>query len=163
MLFRSDEAARRADAKGAFLRPDSVFREFIRDEQGAAYLPEKNRYHLWVAKNCPWAHRTEIVRRMKKLDDVISITYADRPRVESWSFSQGIDELQPVNGEIRLHQVYTAAKRDYTGRVTVPTLWDRKRHTIVNNESSEIIRMLNSAFSKWAEDRKSTRLNSSHT
>ena len=115
----SDDAARRTDVRGAFVRPDSIFREFVRDSSSATYSSSKNRYHLWVAKNCPWAHRTEIVRRMKKLDDVISVTYADMPRTEGWAYSVGIDALQPVNGVLRLHQVYTAAKPDYTGRVTV--------------------------------------------
>jgi glutathionyl-hydroquinone reductase len=148
----SDQDLRRIDAKGAFMRPDSVFREWVKDSGSAAFAAEKNRYHLFVAKNCPWAHRTEIVRRMKKLDDVISVTYADMPRTEGWAYSLGIDELQPKDGVLRLHQVYTAAKSDYTGRVTVPTLWDRKRHTVVNNESSEIIRMLNAEFSQWGDN-----------
>lgn len=148
----TDDEHRRADAKGAFIRPDSVFRDWVKDEAGAPFPAEKGRYHLFVAKNCPWAHRTEIVRRIKKLEDVISVTYADMPRTEGWAYSVGIDELQPENGVLRLHRVYTAAKPDYTGRVTVPTLWDRKRHTVVNNESSEIIRMLNAEFSRWADN-----------
>jgi putative glutathione S-transferase len=148
----TSEDLRRIDAKGAFVRPDSVFRDRVRDAADAPFPAEKNRYHLFVAKNCPWAHRTEIVRRMKKLEEVISVTYADMPRTEGWAYSMGIDELQPVDGVLRLHQVYTAAKPDYTGRATVPTLWDRKHHTVVNNESSEIIRMLNSEFSRWADN-----------
>ena len=148
----TDQDLRRIDAKGAFVRPDSVFRDWVKDAHDATFPAEANRYHLFVAKNCPWAHRTEIVRRMKKLEDVISVTFADMPRTEGWAYSQGIDELQPVNGVLRLHQVYTAAKADYTGRVTVPTLWDRQRHTVVNNESSEIIRMLNAEFSRWADN-----------
>jgi putative glutathione S-transferase len=148
----TNEDLRRVDSKGAFVRPDSVFRDWIKDSATAAFPAEKNRYHLFVAKNCPWAHRTEIVRRMKKLEDVISVTYADMPRTEGWAYSAGIDELQPANGVLRLHQVYTAAKADYTGRVTVPTLWDRSRHTVVNNESSEIIRMLNAEFCRWADN-----------
>jgi len=148
----TNEDLRRIDAKGAFVRPDSVFRDSVKDSATASFPAEQNRYHLFVAKNCPWAHRTEIVRRMKKLDDVISVTYADMPRTEGWAYSVGIDELQPTDGVLRLHQVYTAANADYTGRVTVPTLWDRKRHTVVNNESSEIIRMLNAGFSRWADN-----------
>ena len=148
----TNEDLRRVDAKGAFVRPDSVFREWVKDAANAPFPAELGRYHLFVAKNCPWAHRTEIVRRMKNLEEVISVTYADMPRTEGWAYSMGIDELQPVDGVLHLHQVYTAAKSDYTGRVTVPTLWDRKRHTVVNNESSEIIRMLNSEFSRWADN-----------
>ena len=148
----TNEDLRRVDGKGAFVRPDSVFRDWVKDAAQAAFPAEKNRDHLFVAKNCPWAHRTEIVRRMKKLEEVISVTYADMPRTEGWAYSMGIDELRPVEGVLRLHQVYTAAKPDYTGRVTVPTLWDRKLHTVVSNESSEIIRMLNSEFSRWADN-----------
>ena len=148
----ADQDLRRIDTKGAFVRPDSVFREWVKDSSSAPFPAEKSRYHLFVAKNCPWAHRTEIVRRMKKLEDVISVTYADMPRTEGWAYSVGIDELQPSHGVLRLHQVYTAAKSDYTGRVTVPTLWDRQRHTVVNNESSEIIRMLNAEFSQWGDN-----------
>jgi putative glutathione S-transferase len=147
----TNQDLRRVDAKGAFVRPDSVFRDWVKDAAGSPFPAEKGRYHLFAAKNCPWAHRTEIVRRMKKLEDVISVTYADMPRTEGWAYSVGIDELQPKEGVLRLHEVYTAAKADYTGRVTVPTLWDRKQHTVVNNESSEIIRMLNTEFSQWGD------------
>ena len=147
----TDDTHQRTDAQGAFLRPDSVFRDWVKDAPDARFPAEAGRYHLFVARNCPWAHRTEIVRRMKKLDDVISVTYADMPRTEGWAYSVGIDALQPVNGVLRLHQVYTAAKPDYTGRVTVPTLWDRLQKTVVNNESSDIIRMLNAEFTRWAD------------
>ncbi|MFM9967556.1 MAG: glutathione S-transferase family protein [Burkholderiales bacterium] len=148
----SNEDLRRIDAKGAFVRPDSVFRDWVKDSSSAQFPAARGRYHLFVAKNCPWAHRTEIVRKMKNLEDVISVTYADMPRTEGWAYSVGIDELQPKNGVLRLHEVYTAAKADYTGRVTVPTLWDRERHTVVNNESSEIIRMLNAEFGQWGDN-----------
>ncbi len=147
----TDEDLRRVDAKGAFVRPDSVFRDWVKDSPEAPFGAEKSRYHLFVAKNCPWAHRTEIVRRMKKLEDVITVTYADMPRLQGWAYSKGIDELQPTDGVLHLHEVYTAAKSDYTGRITVPTLWDRNKHMVVNNESSEIIRMLNSEFSRWGD------------
>ena len=107
-----------------------------------------------MAQNCPWAHRTTIFRRLKKLDDVISISYADAPKSEGWCYTRGLDDMKPgADGIFRLHQVYTAANPRYTGKVTVPTLWDRERRTIVNNESSEIIRMLNSAFAAFTDDR----------
>ena len=83
---------------------------------------------------------------------MISVTLSDLPRVKSWAYSQGIDELQPGDdGVLELYEVYTAADPDYTGRVTVPTLWDRQKKTIVNNESSEIIRMLNTEFNEWGD------------
>ncbi len=87
------------------------------------------------------------MRKLKKLEGVISMSNADRPKTEGWAYSETIDDFAPTDGGIfRLHQVYAAADPRYTGKVTVPTLWDRERRTIVNNESSEIIRMFNSAF-----------------
>lgn len=146
-----DEDRNRVDAKGAFVRPDSVFRNRITRDGSSGFPAESGRYHLFVAHSCPWAHRTVIVRHLKKLESVVSLAIADRPRLQGWAYSQGVDELQPENGALPLHRVYTAASPSYTGRVTVPTLWDRKRHTIVNNESSEIVRMLNSEFGQWSE------------
>jgi putative glutathione S-transferase len=92
------------------------------------------------------------MRKLKKLEDIISMSIADRPKTEGWAYSQAIDDLEPCSdGVLRLHQIYRAANPVYTGKVTVPTLWDRKRRTIVNNESSEIIRMFNSAFNAWTD------------
>jgi putative glutathione S-transferase len=150
--WTDDDARRRVDEKGAFVRPDSVFRGRIARDGAAEFPPEPGRYHLFVALSCPWAHRTLIVRKLKKLDGLISFTAADGPRTQGWSYSRGLDELQPRDGLLQLHQIYTAASPRYTGRVTVPALWDRKRHTIVNNESSEIIRMLNTEFERWADN-----------
>lgn len=141
------------DARGAFIRPSSKFRSWVTPDGRAGptgdggYPAERGRYHLFIASNCPWAHRTAIFRKLKGLEGIISVTVADAPKSEGWSYTAGLDELQPrFDGIFRLHQVYTAADPNYTGKVTVPTLWDRKRKTIVNNESSEIIRMLNRAF-----------------
>jgi putative glutathione S-transferase len=142
-----DDEKRRIDASGAFVRPQSAFRERITRDGSSGYPAEPGRYHLFVAPNCPWAHRTMILRRMMNLEDAISVSQSDGPRIQSWTFTQGVDDIQPPRGGLlELHQVYTAAVPDYTGRVTVPTLWDRKKRTIVNNESSEIIRMLNTEF-----------------
>ena len=141
-----DDARQRNDAKGAFVRPDSSFRHGITRDGSSGFPAEAGRYHLFVAPSCPWAHRTLIVRRLKGLEDVLSVSSADGPRTQGWSYSSGIDELQPRGGRLWLHEVYSAASPDYTGRVTVPALWDRKRRTLVNNESSEIIRMLNAGF-----------------
>jgi len=92
------------------------------------------------------------MRKLKHLDDLVSMSNADRPKTAGWSYSEGIDDLLPGDDEVfRLHQLYTASVPDYTGKVTVPTLWDRERRTIVNNESSEIIRMFNSGFSRLTE------------
>lgn len=148
-----DKRDRPSDAKGAFMRPASAFRNWVTANGGAGptgqdgFKAEAGRYHLFIASNCPWAHRTAIFRSLKGLESKISITLADAPKTEGWCYTQGLDELKPkADGIFRLHQVYTAADASYTGKVTVPTLWDRQRKTIVNNESSEIIRMLNSAF-----------------
>jgi putative glutathione S-transferase len=142
-----------ADARGHFVRADSQFRNWITADGSAGpsgsagFKAEPGRYHLFVSYSCPWAHRTIIFRKLKKLENVISMSLADRPKTEGWSYSEVIDDFQPDADHIfRLHQVYAAADASYTGKVTVPTLWDRERRTIVNNESSEIIRMFNSAF-----------------
>ena len=143
-----------ADSRGHFVRADSRFRNWITADGSAGpsgeggYKAEPGRYHLFVSPSCPWAHRTIIMRKLKKLETVITMSNADRPKSEGWAYSQGIDELNPCDdGIFRLYQVYAAADGHYTGKVTVPTLWDRERRTVVNNESSEIIRMFNSAFS----------------
>ncbi len=146
------------DARGHFIRADSRFRHWITPDGKAGpsgedgFKAKPGRYHLFVAPSCPWAHRTVIMRKLKKLEDVISMSLADRPKTEGWAYSQGIDDLEPcADGVFRLYQVYAASDRAYTGKVTVPTLWDRERRTIVNNESSEIIRMLNFAFKTWTD------------
>lgn len=116
-----------------------------REKPGSS--PKPGRYHLFVSPSCPWAHRTIIMRKLKKLEDVVSMSIADRPKNEGWAYSQVMDGMEPCpDGVFRLYQLYKAADPEYSGKVTVPTLWDRKRRTIVNNESSEIIRMFNSAF-----------------
>lgn len=133
---------------GAFIRARSSFRHCIGEPDFPA---EAGRYHLFTGGSCPWAHRTVIGREVKKLTGIITWTQADLPRIQGWSFSQGIDELQPTDGRLDLHELYTAAEADFTGRVTVPVLWDRKAKRIVNNESSEILRMFNDAFDAIAE------------
>ncbi len=128
---------------GEFVRKDSQFRHWIGEPDFAA---EAGRYHLFVSLACPWAHRTLIFRKLKKLEQIIGITIVDAKMLEhGWVFSE-VSQDNPIEGVDYLHQVYTTADANYTGRVTVPVLWDKKRHKIVNNESAEIIRMLNSAF-----------------
>src|SRR5918999_4290033 len=147
-----------ADARGHFVRADSQFRSWITADGSAGpsgeggYKAVPGRYHLFVSPSCPWAHRTIVMRKLKKLDGVISMSSSDRPKAEGWTYSEAIDDFSPGHdGDFRLHQVYAAADTHYTGKVTVPTLWDRERRTIVNNESSEIIRMFNSAFSAYTD------------
>ncbi|MBK18434.1 MAG: glutathione-dependent reductase [Rhodospirillaceae bacterium] len=147
-----DDAKYRNAESGAFVRPESNFRRFITADGSSEFPAEANRYHLFLAPNCPWAHRTQLVRRIKGLEEIISISMSDLPRTKSWAYSEGIGNgLDPIDGVFELYQAYQAADTDYTGRVTVPTLWDKKDWTVVNNESSEIIRMLNTEFNDWGD------------
>ncbi|MFA0441686.1 glutathione-dependent reductase [Vibrio sp. 10N.286.49.C2] len=128
---------------GKFVREDAGFRHWVNNEAGAKFLPESGRYHLYVSLACPWAHRTLIFRALKGLDPHIDVTIVCPDMLsQGWSF--GLPE--PLFGFSNLHEIYTQAKSDYSGRVTVPVLWDKKTQTIVSNESSEIIRMFNSEF-----------------
>ncbi len=136
---------------GRFERKESSFREWIRADGSTPHPAEPDRYHLYVSLACPWAHRTLIVRALKRLETVVAVSVV-HPYMgkHGWSFSNP-DATPGVSGDRLhgrryLHEVYTAADPDYTGRVTVPVLWDQHRSTIVNNESAEIVRMLNSEF-----------------
>lgn len=145
---------------GEFVRMDSVFRNWVTRDGSpgpsgkGGFQAEAGRYHLYVSYACPWAHRTLIFRKLKKLDDVISISVV-HPGMgpESWKFDNSFPGATPdqVNGFNYLHQAYTLADPRYTGIVTVPALWDKKQNTLVNNESAEIIRMLNSAFDAFTD------------
>ncbi|WP_030000348.1 glutathione S-transferase family protein [Vibrio parahaemolyticus] len=128
---------------GKFVREDAGFRDWIKNDSEAVFQPESGRYHLYVSLACPWAHRTLIFRKLKGLEPHIDVTVVC-PDMLSQGWQMGLPE--PLFGHTRMHQIYTQAKPDYTGRVTVPVLWDKKTNTIVSNESSEIIRMFNSAF-----------------
>lgn len=139
---------------GRFVRRDSAFRNFVTADGApgptgrGGFAAEPGRYHLYVSLACPWAHRTLILRALKGLEEMISVSVVHWRMLENgWTFEPGPGVVpDPIRGAHFLHQVYTAAEADYTGRVTVPVLWDRKTSTIVSNESSEIIRMFNSAF-----------------
>lgn len=141
-------------SKGRFVRSDSAFRNWVTPDGSAGprgaggFKAEHGRYHLYVSLACPWAHRTLIFRKLKNLEESISLSIVHWLMLENgWTFQEG-DGVVPdrLNGADYLYQVYTAADPDYTGRVTVPILWDEKTSGIVSNESAEIIRMLNSAF-----------------
>ena len=147
----SDEWYDTKSTDGRFVREDSAFRNWVRADGSTSFAPEAGRYHLYVSLACPWAHRTLIARKLKRLDDVLSVSVV-HPLMAShgWSFlnedqTHGVVADSPLGSDF-LHQVYTAADAHYTGRVTVPVLWDRKLGTAVNNESSEILRMLNREF-----------------
>ena len=122
------------------------------------FKAEAGRYHLYVSLACPWAHRTLIMRTLKGLEDKISVSVAHWLMLEhGWTFADGPGVVpDTVDHAEFLHEIYTAADPHYTGRVTVPVLWDKHRRTIVNNESSEIIRMLNSAFDEIGQSPATT-------
>ena len=148
-----DDEKYRNLTSGTFVRPESSWRDTITADGSSGFKAEPDRYHLFLAPSCPWAHRTQIIRRLKGLEKTISATLSDRPRIRSWAYTEGIDDIKPVEaGVLELYEIYIKADPNYTGRVTVPTLWDRKTQTIVNNESAEIIRMLNSEFDEFAEN-----------
>lgn len=133
---------------GRFKRSSTQFRDWIQADGAGDFVPEAGRYHLYVSLACLWAHRTVIFRRLKGLEDMIGLSVVDPYMAENgWAFSDGDDCVgDAVNDAEFLHQIYTRAQADYTGRVTVPVLWDKTKQTIVNNESAEIIRMFNTAF-----------------
>jgi len=133
---------------GRFVRADSVFRDQVTADGTSGFKAEAGRYHLYLSLACPWAHRTLIYRKLNGLEDAISISIVDPYMDEDgWAFSDGPGCIpDTLFGAKRMHQVYTRADATCSGRVTVPVLWDKQRNTIVNNESSEIIRMLNTAF-----------------
>ena len=133
---------------GRFVRKESAFRSWIRADGSTPFAPEAGRYHLYVSLACPWAHRTLIFRTLKGLQDAISLSVVDPYMGEQgWAFSDAEGAIPDTLHDSRyLHEIYTRADPAYTGRVTVPVLWDRKTETIVNNESSEIIRMFNAEF-----------------
>ena len=139
---------------GRFVRTQAQFRNWITADGSAGptgqagFKAEANRYHLYVSLACPWASRTLMIRTLKGLEDMISISVVHPLMLEhGWTFEEGEGVIGDPIFQVRyLHQVYTAVEPDYTGRVTVPVLFDKKTKTIVNNESSEIIRMLNTAF-----------------
>ena len=133
--------------KGEFVRAESVLRARISRAAGAEFPPEAGRYDLFLSHNCPWAHRTYICLNLKKLREVVSISFANPTRnAEGWWFREGVDDIQPQDGMLPLHRFYSLSDPGYTGRVTTPTLWDRKSRKVINNESAEILRMLNSEF-----------------
>lgn len=142
----------RSDASGRFKPIPTTFRDRVTADGSSKFKAEAGRYHLYVALGCPWAHRTLIVRELKGLKDVISVAIADSIMSDQgWMFSDMPGTIpDSVNHAQYLQEVYLKANPKYTGRVTVPLLWDKQNQTIVNNESLEIIRMFDVAFSELA-------------
>lgn len=145
---------------GKFERSAAQFRNWITGDGSpgpsgkGGFRAEPGRYHLYVSLACPWAHRTLIFRKLKKLEDLISVSVVHHFMGENgWTFLKEDGATgDTLYGLDYLHQIYSKADPAYSGRVTVPTLWDKQRETIVSNESSEIIRMLNSAFDAWGDE-----------
>ncbi len=140
------------DSGGAFKREAAQLRNWITSDGSAGpsgrggFKAESGRYHLYVSLACPWAHRTLIFLTLKNLNELITVSIVEPLMLDQgWVFSEAGDGLYGLQ---KLHQIYTKVKADYSGRVTVPVLWDKKHETIVNNESADIIRMLNTAFNQ---------------
>jgi glutathionyl-hydroquinone reductase len=155
----TEKIARTVD--GRFVRPQTRFRNWVTPDGGAGpsgaggFAAASGRYHLYVSLACPWAHRTLIFRKLKKLDAAISVSIVEPLMLaDGWVFGpKGGATADTANGKAKLSDIYLAADPKFTGRVTVPVLWDKEQRTIVNNESSEIIRMFNSAFDAFTDVR----------
>ena len=144
---------------GRFKRTEPKFRNWVTPDGSAGpsgtggFAAARGRYHLYVSLACPWAHRTVVFRKLKGLEDVISMTEVEPVMGdEGWQFGPDADP-DTVNGKKHLHEIYLLADPHYTGRVSVPVLWDKEQRTIVSNESPEIIRMFNSAFDAFTNNR----------
>ncbi len=144
---------RKPDPAGRFVRQTTAFRDAITADGSSGFAPEPGRYHLYVSWACPWAHRTLILRELKGLTSAISLSVVDHHMGElGWAFRDKPGCIpDPIHHAEYMHQVYIAADPAYTGRASVPVLWDKARGTIVNNESREIIRMLDTACDAMAE------------
>ena len=150
-VWREEEFAQETGNRGDFRRADSRFRDRITADGSSGFKAEPDRYHLYVAHGCPWAHRTLIYRALKRLEGLIAVAYAiPGLKQNGWTFENDPRFLDctpdHVNGFHYLYEAYIATDKNYTGKVTVPTLWDKKTKRIVNNESSDIIRMFNCEF-----------------
>jgi glutathionyl-hydroquinone reductase len=147
-----EQATDTAGKDGSFGRTAATFRDKITADGSSGFKAEAGRYHLFLAFGCPWCHRVMIFRKLKKLDDVISVSYVEHsmsPDGGGWFFA----EPDKLTGARYAYDVYTKAVPNFTGRATVPILWDKKTGKIVNNESSEIIRMLNREFAAFTDDK----------
>jgi putative glutathione S-transferase len=151
--WRTENILFNHDDKGLYFKRDSVYRDHISSEPGAKFPAEAGRYHLYCAVGCPWAHRATLMRTLKKLEPFVTLTDTfQEVGGQGWSFGEAGHVVPGTDKRVRwLHELYTAGDQQCTTRVTVPTLWDAKTRSVVNNESSEIIRMFNTAFAGVAE------------
>nr|WP_227501549.1 glutathione S-transferase family protein [Synechocystis sp. PCC 7509] len=143
------------DEQGKFVRPSTTFRDRITSDGSSGFKAEVGRYHLYISWACPWAHRTAIMRRLKGLEDIIGLSVV-APEIDqnSWEFSDSEPGCIPdtLNHNRYLWELYLQAEPNYSGRVTVPVLWDKQTGKIVNNESREIVRMLDTQFEEYAKN-----------
>ncbi len=147
------------DTKGGFVRQTSTFRSFVTPDGApgptgeGGFKAERGRYHLYAGFICPWATRILVARKLKRLEDVVSVSIVEPAMTdEGWRFGDDRGATRdPVNGATRLHEIYTRADSHFTGHATIPALWDRERKTIVNNESADLLRMFNSGFGALAD------------
>jgi glutathionyl-hydroquinone reductase len=147
----AESSVARELADGRFVRQQSRFTDWVTADGSSGHRAEPGRYHLYVARACPWSQRTLIVRHLKSLEDVIGVSFADPYRDErGWAFSGDgfVDELHRWDF---LAEAYKASDPSFDGRLTVPVLWDRETRTIVNNDSAHVVRMLNSAWDEWGD------------
>jgi putative glutathione S-transferase len=150
----ADDWSTVANKEGAFVRPKTAFHAWIRADGSSGFEAEPGRYHLYVSYACPWAHRTLIMRTLKGLEDAISISVVD-PFMDQdgWRFGEAPGSIpDTVNGTTYLREIYAKASPSFSGRVTVPVLWDKRSGPIVNNESAEIIRMFDAEFGRGGSD-----------
>ena len=142
-----------SDDSGRFVRRDSIFRRWVSTDAGAEFPAEPGRYHLYVSLGCPWANRTVTVRALKGLEEVVGLSVVDPIRdSKGWAFREAPGATgDPINGFEYLSEAYQRSYPGYDDRYSVPVLWDRATGQIINNESSEIIVMLDGAFNEWAE------------
>ncbi|HEY7533496.1 MAG TPA: glutathione S-transferase family protein, partial [Nitrospiraceae bacterium] len=140
-------------SEGEFRRQADAFRDWVTDDGRSSFPAEDGRYHLYVSWACPWAHRTIIVRKLKKLEPVIGLTVVDPIRDEQgWAFHEGPGHsLDPINRFRFLSEAYKATDASYRGRVTVPVLWDTVTRRIVSNSDDDLMRMFNSAFNRFTD------------
>ncbi len=157
--INDSQASKSTDSQGRFVRQDSPFRNWVTPDGSpgptgvGGFKAEPGRYHLYVALVCPWACRTLAYHKLKKLEDVISVSISfPAMGKEGWEFGEHPGSIPDPLYNIRyIHELYTRADPHFTGRTTVPVLWDKVQHTMVNNESADIIRMLNSAFDAYGD------------
>jgi glutathionyl-hydroquinone reductase len=147
----TESSVARELADGRFVRQQSRFTDWVTADGSSGHRAEPGRYHLYVARACPWSQRTLIVRHLKGLEDVIGVSFADPYRDErGWAFS-GDGFVDELHGWDFLAEAYKASDPSFDGRLTVPVLWDRETGTIVNNDSAHVVRMLNSAWDEWGD------------